>query len=320
MLLSTTIFLFFLFLTYALFLLASRKSDARQSRLQQRVMEALRDSERMQAEPVEISRADSIGGSEMVNKILTSLDFVNKLDRMIAQADVHITVSRLLSFSILAGVMAALAAFTLFNIVPVVVIFFMAAAVPILSVAYKRRKRLRKFNAQLPDTLDLLSRSLAVGHAFSEALHQVASEMPDPISTEFRVTFEEQKLGLGTKAALDRLAERIPIADLRLCITAIHIQRETGGNLAEILEKVSQTIRERFKFQEDFRTLTTSSRASGWILCALPFAIVFLLTLLSPEYMAVLLYDSRGHYVITFAIIWQILGMLLIRKFLNIKV
>jgi tight adherence protein B len=320
MLISTTVFLFFLFLTYALFLLASRKSEAKQSRLQQRVMEALRDSERMQSEPVQISRADSIGGSETVNKILTSLDFVKKLDRMIGQADVHITVSRLLSFSILAGVMAALAAFTLFNIVPVVVIFFMAAAIPILSVAFKRRKRLRKFNAQLPDTLDLLSRSLAVGHAFSEALHQVASEMPDPISTEFRVTFEEQKLGLGTKAALDRLAERIPLADLRLCITAIHIQRETGGNLAEILEKVSQTIRERFKFQEDFRTLTTSSRASGWILCALPFAIVFLLTLMSPEYMAVLLYDSRGHYVITFAIIWQILGMLLIRKFLNIKV
>ena len=320
MLISTTIFLFFLFLTYALFLLSSRKSDARHARLEQRVMEALRDSERKQVEPVQISRADSIGGSETINKVLASLDFVKKLDQMIGQADVHITVSRLLTFSLLAGIMAALAAFTLFNIVPVVIIFFMAAAVPILSVALKRRKRLRKFNAQLPDTLDLLSRSLAVGHAFSEALHQVASEMPDPISTEFRVTFEEQKLGLGTKAALDRLAERVPLADLRLCITAIHIQRETGGNLAEILEKVSQTIRERFKFVEDFRTLTTSSRASGWILCALPFVLVFLLTLLSPEYMAVLLHDSRGHYVITFAIIWQIFGMLLIRKFLNIKV
>jgi len=320
MLISTTIFLFFLFLTYALFLLASRKSDARHSRLQQRVAEALQDSEKTTQEPVQISRIDSIGGSETINKLLSNLDFVKKLDQMIGQADVHITVSRLLTFSVLAGIMAALAAFTLFNIVPVVVIFFLAAAVPILSVALKRRKRLRKFNAQLPDTLDLLSRSLAVGHAFSEALHQVASEMPDPISTEFRVTFEEQKLGLGTKAALDRLAERVPLADLRLCITAIHIQRETGGNLAEILEKVSQTIRERFKFMEDFRTLTTSSRASGWILCALPFVIVFFLTLLSPEYMAVLLYDKRGHYVITFAIIWQIFGMLLIRKFLNIKV
>jgi len=320
MLISTIIFLFFLFLTYALFLVATRKSDARYARLQQRVAEVLQDIEKKQMDPVEISRGDSIGGSEAINKLLSSLDFVKKLEQMIGQADVHITVSRLLTFSLLAGIMAGLAAFTLFNIVPVVIIFFMAASVPILSVALKRRKRLRKFNAQLPDTLDLLSRSLAVGHAFSEALHQVASEMPDPISTEFRVTFEEQKLGLGTKAALDRLAERVPLADLRLCITAIHIQRETGGNLSEILEKVSQTIRERFKFMEDFRTLTTSSRASGYILCALPFVIVFFLTLLSPEYMAVLLYDARGHYVITFAIIWQILGMLLIRKFLNIKV
>jgi len=128
MLISTTIFLFFLFLTYALFLLASRKSDARYSRLQQRVAEALQDSENTTQEPVQISRGDSIGGSETINKLLSSLDFVKKLDQMIGQADVHITVSRLLTFSLLAGIMAALAAFTLFNIVPVVVIFFLAAA------------------------------------------------------------------------------------------------------------------------------------------------------------------------------------------------
>src|ERR1044072_3120442 len=148
MLISTIIFLFFLFLTYALFLVATRKSDARYARLQQRVAEALQDLEKKQMDPVEISRGDSIGGSEAINKLLSSLDFVKKLEQMIAQADVHITVSRLLTFSLLAGIMAALAAFTLFNIVPVVVIFFMAAAVPILSVAMKRRKRLRKFNAQ----------------------------------------------------------------------------------------------------------------------------------------------------------------------------
>jgi tight adherence protein B len=144
--------------------------------------------------------------------------------------------------------------------------------------------------------------------------------MPDPIAKEFRITFEEQKLGLPTKLALDRLTERVPVLDLRLCVTAMHIQRETGGNLAEILERVSHTIRERFRIMEDFRTMTTASRASGWILCALPFALVFVLTVMNPDYMSVLVSDQRGHYVLTFAIIWQILGMLLIRKFLNIKV
>jgi tight adherence protein B len=191
---------------------------------------------------------------------------------------------------------------------------------PILYVSLLRRKRLRKINAQLPDTLDLLGRSLAVGHAFSEALNQVASEMPDPIASEFRIVFEEQKLGLSTKAALDRLSERVPLTDLRLCITAMHIQRETGGNLAEILEKVGQTIRERFKLMEDFRTLTTSSRGTAWILCGLPFGIVFALTAINPDYMSVLLHDYRGHYVIALAVILQVLGVFTIKRILNIRV
>ena len=319
MLISTIIFLFFLFLTYALFLLATRKADERQERLQQRVNEALEGSA-FTADMIEIAREDSIGGNPTLNRLLSSLDFVKKLDRMISQADVHITVSRLLAFCAVAGLMAALAAYTLFSTVAIVMLSVLAAALPILHVARTRTKRLRTFNAQLPDTLDLLSRSLAVGHAFSESLNQVASEMPDPIAKEFRVTFEEQKLGLPTKLALDRLTERVPLLDLRLCVTAMHIQRETGGNLAEILERVSHTIRERFRIMEDFRTMTTASRASGWILCALPFALVFVLTVMNPDYMSVLVSDQRGHYVLGFAAVWQLLGMMLIKKFLSIKV
>ncbi|MGI9168000.1 MAG: type II secretion system F family protein [Pyrinomonadaceae bacterium] len=320
MLISTIIFLFFLFLTYALFLLASRKVDARQERLQQRVTEALESSSSSSGDIVEIAREDSIGGNPTLNRLLSSFDFVKKLDRMIRQADVSITVSRLLAFSAVAGLLAALAAYTILNIVPAVLLSLLATSLPILHIARTRSKRLRTFNAQLPDTLDLLSRSLAVGHAFSESLHQVASEMPDPIAKEFRITFEEQKLGLSTKMALDRLTERVPLLDLRLCVTAMHIQRETGGNLAEILERVSHTIRERFRIMEDFRTMTTASRASGWILCAFPFVLVFVLTVMNPDYMSVLVQDQRGHYVLTFAIIWQIFGMLMIKKFLSIKV
>ena len=321
MLISTLIFLFFLFVTYALFLIATRESDARDARLEQRVAEALRESgESLSDEAVRITRDDSIGGNPTINRLLSTLDFVKRLDQMIKQADVETTVSRLLMFCFVASVMAALAAYTIFNFISAFMFAILAAVLPILHIARKRKKRLQKFNAQLPDTLDLLSRSLAVGHAFSESLNQIASEMPNPIAAEFRIAFEEQKLGLSTKVALDRLSERVPLLDLRLCVTAMHIQRETGGNLAEILEKVAQTVRERFKILEDFRTMTTASRASGWILCALPFALVFLLIMLNPDYMSVLVHDPRGHYVIGFAIIWQILGMLLIRKFLSIKV
>ena len=321
MLISTIVFLFFLFATYALFLLASRKSDARQARLQQRVAEALEETAtRLPQDDIQITRDDSIGGSPFINELLSSLNVTNKLDKMLRQADMDITVTRLLVFCAIAGMMAGLAAYTVLNTLFAAVIAAVAAVIPILYVARKRNKRLLKFNAQLPDTLDLLSRSLSVGHAFSESLHQVATEMPDPIATEFRIAFEEQKLGLSTKAALDRLTERVPLLDLRLCVTAMHIQRETGGNLGEILEKVSHTIRARFKLMEDFRTMTTASRGSAWILCALPFVVVLLLAAINPDYMTPLLKEQRGHYVLAAAAVLQFLGIVTIRKILNIKV
>jgi tight adherence protein B len=321
MLLSTSIFLFCLFVTYALFLLASRKSDDRQERLRRRVAEALQESGNTQDAVVHISREDTIGGGATINRLLSSLVFIKRFDEAIRQADMRITVSRLLGFSFGAGLMAALAAASMqFGWITVVASALIAAALPILYVARKRQKRLHKLNEQLPDTLELLARSLAVGHAFSESLRQVSNEMPDPIASEFLTTFEEQKLGLGIKLALDRLTERVPLLDLRLCVTAMHIQRETGGNLAEILEKVAQTIRERFKLMEDFRTLTTSSRISGWVLCAIPVGLVLALTAVDPGYMSVLLHDTRGHYVIAFGITWQIIGMFMIKKIMNIKV
>jgi tight adherence protein B len=321
MLISTLVFLFFLFATYAVFVLTSRKSDARHARLEQRVAEALQESAAAGPyEKIQLRREDTIGGSPFINDLLSSLNVSKKLDRMLRQGDTNITVSRLLVFCVIAGLMAGLAAYTAFNPLIALILAAIAAALPILFASNKRKKRLEKFNAQLPDTLDLLSRSLSVGHAFSESLHQVSTEMPEPISTEFRITFEEQKLGLPTKAALDRLAERVPILDLRLCITAIQIQRETGGNLGEILEKVSHTIRARYKLMEDFRTMTTASRGSAWILCGLPVLIILLLTFLNPDYMAVLLHDSRGHYVIAAAAVLQILGVVTINRILAIKV
>ena len=161
----------------------------------------------------------------------------------------------------------------------------------------------------LPDALDLVSRALSAGHAFSEALHMVATEMPDPIAGEFRKTYEEQNLGLSLKLALENLTQRIPLLDLQMCVTAIMIQRETGGNLAEILEKVAYTIRERFRIMGDLKTLTTSSRMSAWLLCGLPIAVSLVITLMNPEYMSILWKDPRGHFLIAVALFMQLTGM-----------
>ena len=321
MLTSTAIFLFCLFLTYAVFLLATRKSDTRRARLEHRVAEALQESITDAGGEGGLFREASLSRNPALDRLLAPINYVRRLELMLSQADIQITVSKLLGFCLAAGVLATLTALTLLSSpVGVIGVGLIAAATPILYVARKRRLRLNKFLEQLPDTLDLMSRSLGVGHAFNESLNQVATEMPDPISSEFRMTFEEQKLGLSTKLALERLAERVPLLDLRLCVTAILIQRETGGNLAELLEKVSQTIRERFKIIEDFRTMTTAARGSAWILCGLPFFIVFMLTVLNPDYISVLLHDPRGHYVLLVAAVMQLIGMFLIRRILKIKI
>jgi tight adherence protein B len=240
---------------------------------------------------------------------------------MIEQADLNITVTRLMMFSLMAGILGALAMSVLTPAwILALVAGLVAASLPFLHVVWKRHKRLREFLMLLPDALDLMSRALQAGHAFPEALHMVSTEMPEPIATEFRKTYEEQNLGLSLKLALENLSTRIPLLDLRLCITAIMIQRETGGNLAEVLEKVAYTIRERFRILEDLRTLTTSSRMSAWILCGLPLFIALAVTFMNPDYMSVLWHDPRGHKLMAVAIALQITGMLVIRKILRIKI
>jgi len=195
-----------------------------------------------------------------------------------------------------------------------------AAAIPFMHVWWMRKKRFDRFLEHLPDALDLMSRALSAGHGFAEAMHMVSAEMPEPIATEFRKTYEEQNLGLSLKLALENLVDRIPLLDLRMCITAVLIQRETGGNLAEILEKVAYTIRERFRIMGDLKTLTTSSRMSAWLLCGLPIGVTLVITAMNPEYMAILWNDYRGHYMIMAALFLQITGMLIVRKILRIKI
>ena len=179
---------------------------------------------------------------------------------------------------------------------------------------------MNKFLRLLPDALDLMSRGLTAGHAFTESLHMVATEMPEPISSEFRKTYEEQNLGLSLKLALENMVQRMPMLDLRMCVTAILIQRETGGNLSELLEKVAYTIRERFRILEDLKTLTLSSRWSAWLLCALPIFLALYISLMNPGYMDVLWRDPRGHKLIAVAVTMQILGMLMVQRIMRIKI
>jgi tight adherence protein B len=321
LLIPFVVFLTCLFITYALYLLSSRKSDARKARLDERLAEAIRSSAATSDIDVQLARQELLSEIPWINRTLLKVEIVSRIKRMIDQADSQITVMKLVLFSLTAGVMAFLAVSMIsVSYLLMTVCGLIATALPFAHIAMKRKKRMNRFLQLLPDALDLMSRGLSAGHAFTEALQMVSTEMPEPIATEFRKTYDEQNLGLSLKLALENLAQRMPLLDLRMCITAILIQRETGGNLSELLEKVAHTIRERFRILEDLKTLTLSSRWSAWLLCALPIFLAVYVSLMNPDYMQVLWRDPRGHKLIAVASIMQILGMLMVKKIMTIKI
>jgi len=315
------VFLFCLFATYATYLVVTRKSAEHRAKIERRLADALIYSGASTDPQMRLAREELLSEIPQLNRLLAQLPVATQLRRMIDQADLQLTVMRLLMFSGLAGLLATLAVSMISDSMLLAVLAgLLAAAMPFLHVVWKRIKRLNKFHSDLPDTLELMSRALSAGHAFSESLNMVSQEMPEPTSTEFRRTYEEHNLGLSLKLALDNLTQRIPLIDLRICVTAVLIQRETGGNLSEILEKVAHTIRERFRILEDFKTLTTQSRISAWILCGVPIFISLAVTVLNPDYMSVFWKDPRGHKLLALAIGMQISGMLMVRKILRIKI
>jgi tight adherence protein B len=308
-------------MTYTLYLFTSRASDKKRAILKERLADAIRTSAHSTDVDVQLAREELLSEIPWMNRVLIKLQMTSKLKQMIDQADSHITVMRLILFSLTGGALAALAV-SMLSTSYLLMGFFgvMAAAFPFLHIHTKRKKRLKKFLQLLPDALDLMSRGLSAGHAFTEALHMVATEMPEPISTEFRKTYEEQNLGLSLKLALENLVERVPLLDLRMCVTAVLIQRETGGNLSELLEKVAYTIRERFRIMEDLKTMTLSSRWSAWLLCALPIFLAVYVTLMNPGYMDVMWRDTRGNRLLAVAAIMQVLGMLMVQKIMKIRI
>jgi tight adherence protein B len=315
------VFLFCLFTTYAAYLVATRKKADQRQRANQRLADVLAFGALSPDPAVQAARENLLSEIPAFDRFLVAQPFAVKLRLFIEQADLQLTVSKLLMFSMLAGVLGFMAAAVALPLVPMwFLIGAFAASVPYLHVLYKRKKRLDKFLVDLPDSLELMSRALAAGHAFTETLKMISEEMPDPVAAEFRRTYEEHNLGLSSKLALENLATRVPLLDLRICVTAIQIQRETGGNLGEILEKVAVTIRERFRIQEDLLTLTSQSRMSAWILCIIPIFIAVVTTFLNPDYMSVFWSDPRGQKLVFVAIMMQLVGMLMVRKIINIKI
>jgi len=194
------------------------------------------------------------------------------------------------------------------------------ALLPLTWLLLKRKRRLKAFQAQLPDALELIARALRAGHSLAAGLNLVADEMPAPVGVEFGRAFEEQNLGIPLEDALKSLCRRVPNLDLKFFATAVILQRTTGGDLAEILDKIGYLIRERFRIWGQVQALTGEGRLSGIVLLALPPVLFLAVYNLNPKYASKLFTDPMGQQMLFFAAVTQIIGALVIRKIVNIKV
>lgn len=264
---------------------------------------------------------ERLSGVGAVERLLSRADGVSgPLDRLVTQSGLKITVGTL----VMASILMALGGYLLVKWLTYYTFLGLAAApmfgvVPYLVVRFYRTKRLNTFEEQFPEAIDLLARALRAGHAFPTGLQMVADEIPEPVGGEFKLMYDRQNFGMPLNDALKGLAERIPILDAKFFATAVLTQRETGGNLSEVLDNLSVVIRDRFKVKRQVRVLTAHGRITGWILAALPPSLAVVLTFVSPQHMKTMITDPLGIQMMAVGGTLQVIGTVIIRKLVNIR-
>jgi tight adherence protein B len=267
-----------------------------------------------------VRRTDD-GPMPVVERAVLKTRAGSNLARLIEQSGVQTTPGAVLLFSLGAASIAALAALLFVPFLLIVPIAALVAGfVPFGWLRWKRGVRLRKFEEQFPEALDVLSRAVRAGHAFQSALGMAADELRWPVGPELKKAFEQQNFGLPLREALGQLAERVPILDVKFFVTAVLIQRDTGGNLAEILDNLAHVVRERFKILRQVRVHTAHGRFTGFVLLGLPAFLAIALTMMNPEHMMPLFREHLGHLMLEGVLVMQVIGYFWIRQVMKIEV
>lgn len=272
-------------------------------------------------ELVDVRKQELLSSIPLLNRLLLQMAIMPQLHRLLYQADLNLTSGGLLLMSCGALVFATYLLYLRTNNLTVSLILgLIPAAAPFAYVLHKRAQRFRKFEAGLPAALDLMVSSLRGGYSLVSGIGLVGREAPDPIGKEFRICSDEQNYGLELRTAMENLASRVPIQDVRIIMTAILIQKETGGNLAEVLEKCAYVIRERFRLKKEIRIKTAQGRLTGWILAFLPIVLGVLLFLVNPKGISLLWTHPMGVKMLEAASIMTLIGGLIIRKIVRIRI
>jgi len=257
----------------------------------------------------------------VIERFLQSVPRVRTLDRALLQSGLDWTVSKVLLACLVAGVtgfigmvMGAHQSWLVGAVAGAVLV-----AAPLMYVFHVKGKRMAKLEQQLPAALDLMTRALRAGHAFSAALKMAGEEMPEPIAGEFATVHDEVNFGVSLEQALGHLSERVPLTDLRYFVVAVLIQRESGGNLTEILGNLSRLIRDRLKLMGKVRVLSAEGRMSAWILCLMPFFLAGVMNLVNPGFMGPLWKDPIGIAIVKYMLGLMLIGVLIMRKIIRIR-
>ena len=294
----------------------------------------MRDTSQQTADRLDLlvgKKVKSDQGTEILKKTAFETDKKSILEmltpnfpsfqKIFEQADCHIRPSTLTGLGLCLALMGGTLSWLMkvpWYLAPLagIIVFF----IPFVWVLNKRRSRLKRFASQLPDAMELVARALRAGHSLGAGMHVVAEEMPAPISEEFGRVYEEQNLGIPVEDSLRNICDRVPNLDLRFFVTSVAIQRQTGGDLAEILDKIGHVVRERYRILGQVKALTAEGRLSGVVLIALPFGLFVMMLHLKPDYIQLLWTDPIGIKMCVFGVVTQVLGAIVIKKIIDIKV
>ncbi|MCA3834737.1 MAG: type II secretion system F family protein, partial [Burkholderia sp.] len=322
-----TIFYGFVILTFVAVVLAIEGAyqwwNARHGSAARRIearIRAMSAGGNVQQERLSILKKRMLDESKPFDRLLLRVPRVQALDLVIQQSGLDWTLPKLITLS------AMFAAFTWLAMslarlpqLAVLPVALFAGCVPMMYVMRRRARRMRKLERQLPDICDMIARALRSGHSFTSTLGMVGDEFPDPMGGEFRVTFDEVNYGVSLHDALMNLTTRVPVQDLRYFVIAVLIQRETGGNLAELLDSIAALIRERFKLFDKVRVLSAEGRLSAWILGLLPFGTAAVMALLNREFLSVLWEDPAGIRMVGTMLVSMMFGLFWIRRIVRIR-
>ncbi|MBF0480422.1 MAG: type II secretion system F family protein [Desulfovibrionaceae bacterium] len=309
------------YLVYAVTQAVSASRDAGRESVRRRLTQMDAPAEEAETQAVDIVKNRQLSSLPAFDLILSRLHWTEAISRVVAQADITVPLGVIVLAALVMGAFGYLAAYALSHHFLVALGAGAAAALgPALWVRSRKKQRMARFEEQLPEALGLVARALKAGHTFSSGMGLVAAEFEEPIRGEFGKTLEEINFGMNVQEALDNLSVRVDCGDLRFFVISVKIQSETGGNLAEIVENIAALIRERFKLKGRVRVLSAEGRFAAWILCSMPPGIALVINFLNPDYLSVLFTEELGKMMLYTAGAMMLVGVLVTKRMINIKV